>query len=110
VLPISLAVQRGGELLRRLADQVGLGDAGEILRQAGDAALFGLAADDPVDITREGGERGGGAVGVGCLAVVDEERAVDAADLLQAMRQAGERGERCSHLARRDAYDQTGGA
>ena len=105
-----LALQRGGELLRRLADQVGLGDAREIAGQAGDAALLRLAADDPVDVAGEGGERRGGAVGVGRLAVVDEERAADAADLLQAMRQARERRERRRHLARRDAGDEAGGA
>ena len=39
----------------------------------------------------EGRQRGGGAVGVGGLAVVDEEDAPRPADLLQAMRQARER-------------------
>ena len=62
-----------------------------------DAALLRLAADDPVDVALERGERRGGAVGIGGLAVVDEQRAADAADLLQAMRQAGEGRERRAH-------------
>ena len=98
-----LALERGRELLARLADQVGPGDAREERLEAGDAALLGLAAQDPEDVALEGGERGGGAVGVGGLAVVDEERAPEPADLLQAMRQAGECLQRGRHLARRHA-------
>ena len=62
--------------------------------RARDAALLGLAADDPVDVARERRQRGGGAVGVGGLAVVDEERAALPADLLEPMRQARKRRER----------------
>ena len=68
--------------------------------EPGDAALLGLAAEDPEYVACEGSERGGGAVGVGGLAVVDEEDVAHAADILQAMRQAGKRRERGRHLAR----------
>ena len=70
-----LAVERGGELVRRLADQVGLGDAAEVLGEAGDAARLRLAAEDPVDVAGERDERLLGRVRVRRLAVVDEQRA-----------------------------------
>src|SRR5262245_27368324 len=70
-----LAAQRRRELLASLADEVGPGDAGKERRQIQDAALFRPPAQDPEDVAIEGGKRGGGAVGVGGLAVVDEERA-----------------------------------
>ena len=83
-------VQRRREIVARFADQVGLGDAAEEWRERRDAALLRLAADDPVDRAGKGGERLLGGVGVGRLGIVDEQHAPDAADLLHAVREAGE--------------------
>ena len=69
--------ERRGEILRRLADQIGLGDAREEVGEAGDAAFLGPAAGDPVDAV-EARQRLGGGVGVGRLGIVDEEHAADA--------------------------------
>src|SRR5262245_13752446 len=69
-----LAAQRRRELLACLTDEVGPGELLKERRQIQDAALFRPSAQDPEDVALEGRERGGGAVGVGGLAVVDEER------------------------------------
>ena len=81
--------ERRGELVGRLADQVGLGDAREVVAQAVDAALLRLPAGDPVDRV-EGGQRARRGVGVGGLGIVDEEHRAAPADHLHAVGEAGE--------------------
>ncbi len=81
--------QRTGKVLGRLADEIGLGDAREEVGERGDAARLRPAAGDPVD-RRETGQRLGRGVGIGRLGIVDEEDAAAPADLLHAVRQAGE--------------------
>ena len=80
--------ERAGEFVRRRADQIGLGDAGKIFFEAVDAALFRLAAGDPVDRV-EGRERLRRRVGVGSLRIVDEEHGAAPADDLHPMRETG---------------------
>src|SRR5262245_25450283 len=109
-LELHLVLQCRGELLGRLAYQVGFGDAREVGLERGDAALLRPAAEDPKDIAVEGGKRRGGAVGIGGLAVVDEERAPDPANLLEAMRQSGKGCERVLYLRRRYPELHRGGA
>jgi len=46
------ALERRGEFLGRLADQIGFADAREIFGEAGDAAEFRLAAGDPENIRK----------------------------------------------------------
>ena len=60
------AVERAGEIVGRLADQIGLADAREEFCQRGDAAGLRLAAGDPEDIG-EGRQRLRGGIGVGAL-------------------------------------------
>ena len=59
---------------RRLADQIGLADAREKVRERGDAAGLRLAAGDPEDVG-EAGQRLRRGVGVGRLGIVDEQHA-----------------------------------
>ena len=81
--------ERRREILGRLADQEGVADAREIRASAlAMPPSFGQAAEDPVDRV-VAGERLGGRVGVGGLAVVDVAHAVDRRDQLLAMREAG---------------------
>ena len=72
---------------RRLADQIGLGDARKIRPQRLDAAFLGQAADDPVD-AREARQRRRRRIGVGRLRIIDEEHMVLAPHLLHAVCQA----------------------
>ena len=81
--------ERRGEHRRVAADQQRAGDAREERRQRLDAAFLGQAAGDP-DQPVVAGQRTRGGVGVGRLAVVDEGDAVDRAQALLAVRQAGE--------------------
>ena len=78
-----------GERLRRLADQIGLGDLMEQGAQRADAALFGPAAEDPIDIV-EAQQRLFRRIGVGRLGIVDVEDFAAAADLLHPVRETGE--------------------
>ena len=85
--------------MRRLADQIGFADAGEIWRQACDAAFLGLAAGDPenIGITGQGPCRG---IGIGGLGIVDESGLADAAHIFHAMGEAGKAGDRGGDDAR----------
>ena len=78
---------------RVAADQQGAGDAREGWRERVDAALLGLAAGNP-DQAVVAGQRSGGSIGVGGLAVVDEGYTGNGGDALLAVRQAGEGCER----------------
>ncbi len=90
------------ELLRRLADQIGLGDPAEMRAQRLDAAGLGPAAGDPADAL-EADQRLFGGVGVRRLGVVDEGHAARDADALHAVGEAGEAGEPLLDLAGREA-------
>ena len=63
-------------------------DTGEVLGGVAEVVRLGLPADDPAD-ARISGERGGGGLGVGGLAVVDEQDAVAFADAFHSVREAG---------------------
>ena len=84
--------ERAREFVARRADQIGLGDAREQRAQRLDAALLGLAAENPKDVA-ERQQRLLGGVGVGGLGVVDEQNPPLPPHLLHAVGEAGERGE-----------------
>ena len=86
---------------RRLADQVGLGDAREERPQRRDAALLRPPAGDPADAL-EARQRLLGGVDVRRLRVVDDLHALPRRDELAAVREAGIARERGLDLARAD--------
>ena len=81
--------QRAGEIGRRLADQIGLCDAGKEIAQVLDPAVLGPASGDP-ETGRIRHQRLAGGVGIGRLGVVDEPHGTEAADGLHPVGQAGE--------------------
>ena len=74
------AAKRGGELFRRLADQIRFADARKECPQRLDAAGFRLAAGDPENVA-EAGERLGRRIGIGRFGIVDEQADPAPADL-----------------------------
>src|SRR5271165_6599606 len=102
------AVQGAREFFRRLADQIDFGDAPEQRAEGLDAARFRLSTANPVDVV-EGQKRLFGRVGVGRLRIVDEQHAAQPADLLHAVREAGERLEPARDVMPRDAERAGGG-
>ena len=93
------AGERAREFVRRLADQVGLGDAREQGPERLDAARLRPAAENPVDVVKRQ-QRLLGRVGVGRLRVVDEQHPAQPADLFHAMRKPGKGGEGAGDRAR----------
>ena len=95
------ALKGRGEILRGLADEIGLLNLREILGQRLDAACLGYAARDPENAVI-GGKGAGRRIRIGGLAVIDETHTALVcrilAHLLHAVRETGEAGQPFGNL------------
>ena len=96
-----------GKTFRRLADQIGLADAGKKARKRADPAGLRLAAGDPENVG-EAGQRLRRRIRIRGFRVIDEQHAPDAADLLHAMREPRKRREALLDFRGRQAERQRG--
>ncbi len=76
-----------GEILRLAPDHIGLGDRSQSELEGVQTALFLQATANPAN-TWKGGQRLGGGINIGGLAVIDEQNPLVLAHHLAAMRQA----------------------